>query len=309
VKNTSNEVINAASLVSDGRGGKLTITVLVDNSAPDNMLAEHGFAAWIEAGDMCILFDTGQGLALVPNADHLGIDLSRADALVLSHGHYDHTGGIPAFLAVNTTAHVFHARGADIHRLSCHPGSPARSIGIPEKASRALNNLSKGMRIELDASRELAPGIGMTGPIPRLTAFEDAGGPFFFDVTQEHPDPIADDLSLWFETSEGLVILCGCCHSGLVNTISHVRQISGTQRIHGIMGGLHLLHANEERLDATLAFLAKCQPDFIAPCHCTGAQAQDRLRNEFGDRVLRSVHAGLRVEAGTLKILPESHSA
>lgn len=297
----SSKEINDASLTPHGRGETLTITLLVDNTAPESMAAEHGFSAWIEAGEKCILFDTGQGPALVPNARHLGIDLGLASTLVLSHGHYDHTGGIPEFLSINHRARVFHSRGASDRRLSCHPGVPPKSIGMPAPSLRALDSLPNGKRFELTSAHVLAPGIGITGPIPRCTAFEDAGGPFFFDETKKHPDPVADDLSLWFETGEGLVILCGCCHAGLVNTVLHARQLSGINRIHGIIGGLHLLHAGEERLRATRAFLAECQPDFLAPCHCTGAHVIDWLRKGLGEKIVTPIQAGQRMEVGSLK--------
>jgi 7,8-dihydropterin-6-yl-methyl-4-(beta-D-ribofuranosyl)aminobenzene 5'-phosphate synthase len=147
-------------------------------------------------------------------------------------------------------------------------------------------------RIVLDVPRYLRPGIGITGPVPRNSTFEDTGGPFYLDPDKAQADPITDDLSLWFETSDGLVILTGCCHSGLVNTVRQAQRISGVTRIRGIIGGLHLLNAGPERLDATIAFLHECAPDFLLPCHCTGTQVIERLRSEFGDAVVRHGGAG-----------------
>ena len=271
----------------------ITITLIVDNEAPPMLVAEHGFAAWIDNGEECFLFDTGQGAALIPNAAALDIDLARARALILSHGHYDHTGAVLAFLAVNPDAPVIYAHDATISRFSCRPDEqPPRQIGMAEEVRQALGGLPPERRSVLDGPRHLRPGIGITGPVPRESTFEDTGGPFYLDPDKAKSDPITDDLSLWFETSDGLVILTGCCHSGLVNTIRHVRQISGITRIHGIVGGLHLLNAGGERLDATLAFLHECAPDFLLPCHCTGAQVMERLLSEFGDAVVRHGGAG-----------------
>lgn len=271
----------------------IKITLVVDNEAPPELVAEHGFAAWIDTGNECFLFDTGQGAALIPNAAALGIDLSRARALVLSHGHYDHSGAVRAFLDINPDAPVIYGHDATIGRFSCRPDEQApRQIGMAEEVRQALCQLPAERRIVLDVPRYLRPGIGITGPVPRNSTFEDTGGPFYLDPDKAQADPITDDLSLWFETSDGLVILTGCCHSGLVNTVRQAQRISGVTRIRGIIGGLHLLNAGPERLDATIAFLHECAPDFLLPCHCTGTQVIERLRSEFGDAVVRHGGAG-----------------
>ena len=275
----------------------IKITLVVDNEAPPELVAEHGFAAWIDTGNECFLFDTGQGAALIPNAAALGIDLSRARALVLSHGHYDHTGAVRAFLDINPDAPVIYGHDATIGRFSCRPDEqPPRQIGMAEEVRQALCQLPAERRIVLDVPRYLRPGIGITGPVPRNSTFEDTGGPFYLDPDKAQADPITDDLSLWFETSDGLVVLTGCCHSGLVNTVRQAQRISGVTRIRGIIGGLHLLNAGPERLDATVAFLHECAPDFLLPCHCTGAQIIERLHAEFGDAVLRASGAGQTID-------------
>ena len=279
----------------------ITITLVVDNEAPPELVAEHGFAAWIDSGAERFLFDTGQGAALIPNATALGIDLSSARALVLSHGHYDHTGAVQAFLAINPDAPIIYGHDATISRFSCRPDEqPPRQIGMAEEVRQALSQLPAERCVVLDGPRYLRPGIGITGPVPRNSSFEDTGGPFYLDADKAQPDPITDDLSLWFETGDGLVILTGCCHSGLVNTVRQALRISGMTRIRGIIGGLHLHNAGAERLDATLAFLHECAPDFLLPCHCTGAQVVDRLRTEFGDTVMKPGGAGEAVEIGRL---------
>ena len=278
----------------------VSITLIVDNEAPPGLVAEHGFAAWIDAGEACVLFDTGQGAALEPNARTLGIDIGRASALVLSHGHYDHTGAVSAFLACNPRAQIVHGPGATIGRFSCHPQQPARQIGMAATVREALAQLPPERRRVLDSPRYLRPGVGITGPVPRQTAFEDTGGPFYLDENKTQPDVLEDDLSLWFETTDGLVIVTGCCHSGLVNTVRHVQRISGISRIHGIVGGLHLLNAGPERLDATVEFLRTCAPDFLLPCHCTGAHVVHCLRAEFGETVIKAAGVGQTMAIGRL---------
>ena len=275
------------------------ITLLVDNESPSELTAEHGFAAWIESGEQRILFDTGQGAALANNARQLGIDLSLATTLVLSHGHYDHTGGVPDFLAANTNATALFGRGLDTTRFSCHPNQAPRAIGIGGTVDRALRELPTQRRSEIEAPCYLAPSIGISGPIPRLASFEDTGGPFFFDAEQTLPDIIDDELAMWFETGRGLVILTGCCHSGLVNTINHARTVSGIERVHAIVGGLHLLNASADRLERTIRFIADCAPDFLIPCHCTGQHIVEQLQQFFATALLRPGRAGQRYELGS----------
>ena len=274
------------------------ITLLVDNDSPSELTAEHGFAAWIETGEQGILFDTGQGTALDNNARRLGIDLSLASALVLSHGHYDHTGGVPHFLAANASARVLFGRGLGTQRFSCHPDQAPRAIGIGDAVDLALRKLPAHRRTEIEAPCYLAPSIGISGPIPRRASFEDTGGPFFLDAEQNHPDLIGDELAIWFETGRGLLILTGCCHSGLVNTINHVRTVSGIERVHAIVGGLHLLNASADRIEHTLRFIADCAPDFLIPCHCTGQHIVEQLRQVFGTQLLQPGQAGQRYELG-----------
>ena len=277
----------------------IEITLVVENETPPDLIAEHGFAAWIETGGECFLFDTGQGTALEHNARALGIDLGQAATLILSHGHYDHTGGIPVFLAANAHAPVIFGKDAMTDRYSCHPEQAPRKIGIIPGVLQELKGLPAERRIEIDTPRYLRPGIGVTGPVPRITPFEDTGGPFYLDENRIQADLINDDLSLWFETTEGLVILTGCCHSGLINTVGYIRRITGIERVHGIIGGLHLLNSGEERLQATLQFLADCRPDFLIPCHCTGAHVAERLQREFGEGIVKPGWAGQRIAIST----------
>ena len=259
------------------------ITILVDNRAGEGLLAEHGFSLWLEADGRRILFDTGQA-ALEFNARVLGVELAEADALVLSHGHYDHTGGISAFLRA--------ARAAVIH---CHPGialvryaireGKAKSIGMPPEALAALEKLQAERLHPVDRAVMLSERIGLTGPIPRATGFEDTGGPFFLDPEGKAADPIEDDLALWIRTDEGLVVCAGCAHAGIVNTLDFVRGLAGERRIRAVIGGFHLKETRRERLDRTIEALRSTAPELVVPCHCTGEQAASALKDALGERV------------------------
>ena len=277
------------------------ITVLSDYAANKGLDTEHGFAAWVEVGEHSILFDTGQTGVMQANATRLGIDLKKAETLALSHGHFDHTGSLPEFLAENTTARIYFAHGLNVDRYSCKPGTPVRQIGIPEASRQALAALPASRLRDLSQPEYLLPRVGLTGPVPRVSSFEDAGGPFYLDPDSRQSDLIKDDQSMWFETSDGLVILLGCCHAGLVNTIEYVRNISGIQKVHGIIGGMHLVNADQQRLNKTFMAISPWQPKFLIPCHCTGEIASAQMLGRFGSKIVQPGHAGLTIDVGTLR--------
>lgn len=276
----------------------LKITILVDNEAPETLNKEHGFAAWIELGERSILFDTGHEGALQKNVQKLGIDLSKADTLVISHGHKDHTGTLDKFLAINDKAELYFANEIDNTRYWYKPN--ADLYGMPEEAKKAFQALPKSRVHSLKTYHYLAPGVGVTGPVPRTVPFENTGGTFYFDDHRGKVDEIEDDQSMWFETDKGLVVLLGCCHSGLSNTINYIRQISGKDKIYGVMGGMHLLQANEERLSKTFNIMKDWNADFLVPCHCTGMESALKMQKAIGPETVKIGHAGYVVEGVNL---------
>ena len=264
---------------------EVKVTILVDNLAPEGLAAEHGFAVLVEAGGRRILFDTGQtGAVLGANADTLGLDLSAVDSLVLSHGHYDHTGGVPLALERAPRAAVWCHPGAFVPRWSLRDGQP-REIGMPPAALEALAALPAGQLRQVTAPAPAAPGVWITGIVPRETPFEDTGGPFFLDPEGTRPDTLPDDLSLWIETPEGVVVLTGCCHAGLINTLMLVRNRTGGRPLRAVIGGFHLVNAGERRMARTLEGLRALNPAAIVPCHCTGGAAVGALQEAFGEKV------------------------
>ncbi|HBI14962.1 MAG TPA: MBL fold metallo-hydrolase [Desulfobulbaceae bacterium] len=264
------------------------ITILVDNDAGPGLVAEHGLSLWIETAGQSILFDTGKGTALKANARKLGVDLGTTRRLVLSHGHYDHTGAMAELLNI--------AGKVDIY---CHPGviqpryarrnGQSRSIQMPRKSMAALDRLPESRLHWLQRPMLLTEHLGLTGPIPRETDYEDPGGPFYLDPDGKRADRIDDDLALWIQTGKGLVVCVGCCHAGLVNTLRHIRRLTNGARIRSIIGGLHLAEANQDRLEQTINELQTLKPDSIIPCHCTGKQVVAVLRNALGECVTPGV--------------------
>lgn len=264
---------------------KLIITIIVDNmSETSELKSEHGLSIWVEADGRKILFDTGQSDILIHNAEQLGIDLATADALVLSHGHYDHTGGVEPVIARNTSIAIYCNSGVFIPRYSRQSDGRMKPIGITRKSSKALQKVSDNIHW-VDKPLMLADDIGITGPIPRVTDCEDTGGNFFYDLEGTKPDPVSDDLAVWLQTSKGLCVLTGCCHSGLVNTIEYISLLTAQTPVHSVIGGFHLLNASSERMENTCDYLHDWNVKRIVSCHCTGEKAVEYLRSQFNDRV------------------------
>jgi len=263
----------------------LSITIIVDNvSDTSELKSEHGLSIWVEADDRRILFDTGQSDILIHNTKRLGIDLASADTLILSHGHYDHTGGVEPVIVRNSSIAIYCNSGVFIPRYSRQPDGRMKPIGITRKSSEALHKIWDNIHW-VDRPLMLADDIGITGPIPRVTDFEDTGGNFFNDLEGVKPDPVSDDLAVWVQTSRGLCVLTGCCHSGLVNTLQYISSLTGQTPVHSIIGGFHLLNASSERMENTCAYLHDRNINRIVPCHCTGEKAVEYFRSRFNDRI------------------------
>ncbi|MCK5327784.1 MAG: MBL fold metallo-hydrolase [Candidatus Latescibacteria bacterium] len=260
------------------------ITVLSEDTAGGmGLMAEHGFSLLVERGGERALFDTGQGLVLSHNAKVLDVDLSAVEKIVLSHAHYDHTGGLKAALA-SGKKNIFGHPALFERKIVLREGERL-DIGCP-KSREELEGLGAVFHLS-ETPVQIADGITTTGQVPRTTAFEQVDALFQVEKNGARThDDIPDDLSLILRSSEGLVLLLGCCHSGLINTLRHVVQLTGERHFASVIGGTHLISADETRMARTIEALRSFEIDRLIVGHCTGMNAMIHLWNAFGsDRV------------------------
>ncbi len=275
---------------------EIKITTLSENTAGPGALGEWGLSMLVEADGQKILFDTGAGTAAVANAESMRIDLATVDRIVLSHGHYDHTGGLLEVLR--------RAGGKEIH---AHPdiwarkygsldNSPKRYVGIPFVRD-ALEVLGTKFNLS-EKPVKLSEHIMTTGEIPMITDYEIVEKYLcVMEGSELKQDPLDDDLAMIIDTDFGLVVILGCAHHGIVNTLMQVKKVTGKELIYAAIGGTHLIHASKERLEKTAAALQEMGVQYLGVSHCTGFKASAYLAGVFGNRFFQN-------NAGTVLTLP-----
>ncbi len=268
----------------------MKIYCLMDNEAAEGFACEHGLSLWIEARGKCLLFDAGESGAFAENAQRLGIDLGRADAAVLSHGHYDHSGGMERFFELNSRAKLYLRRGAAEQHWSLSTGKP-RYIGISEALA------GSGRLAELEGDCELFPGFRLFGSTG--TQLLPGANSVLLGPDCSTPDAFGHEQSLILEEDGRLVLIAGCSHRGIVNILERCTQLAG-RAPELVIGGFHLAIPGTRDVDAPLveAVAARLLASPGTRCltgHCTGEGSYLLLKQLMGGRIGR-LRAGEAVE-------------
>ena len=269
----------------------MKIHVILENTAApghEDLKVEHGLCLLIEHNDVRLLFDTGATDASLDNAKKLHLAPDHLTGICLSHNHWDHTGGLRTWLKAYPDS-----------TLWAHPGiftahyNKEKFVGAPMD-EQEIKSLARF--VPVNGPTELVPGIYATGAIPRRTEFEDTGGAFYLDRPDSaRLDPIEDDQGMVVDQPDGLVVITGCAHSGIINILMAVEDHFPGRPIKAVVGGFHLLNSGPERLKATIEQLRSRNPQKLAAGHCTGDKPIDLLKAEFGQAFTR-LGAGLTLE-------------
>jgi 7,8-dihydropterin-6-yl-methyl-4-(beta-D-ribofuranosyl)aminobenzene 5'-phosphate synthase len=253
--------------------------------------AEHGFSMLVRvfSGDKssCVLFDAGgSSKGMVENAERMGVSLREVECIILSHGHYDHFGGlVSAVNAVNKAdlpiivhENMFKTRGSANAK-----GTVRKYPEFPTSAE-----LSPAKLVSTKQPSLVADGmVCVTGEIPRKTSFETGymQHKAFVSGSWKSDPLIMDERAVAVNIKgKGVVVLSGCAHAGIINTVSYAQQITGTEKIHAVLGGFHLAGKTfENRIQPTIAELQRINPELIVPSHCTGWKAMCAMAKTFPD--------------------------
>lgn len=260
------------------------VTILADNlvTGGKGCLGEHGLCLFVEADDECFLLDVGQSGIAVGNAARLGCDISRAETIVISHGHYDHMGALPMVLQAFGPRKVIAHPDLLTPKYVRHRGRRPREAGVPFSAAD-LGAL--GAQLSLSAEPQpICRGATTTGVVPQLNDFEAIPAHFAIQRGQRmRRDDFAHDQGVVVRTPRGLVVLVGCSHRGIVNVLHRAMDITGIDRIAAVVGGLHLGGASQDRVSATVDALRALAIEHVVACHCTGFAASAKLAAALGE--------------------------
>jgi 7,8-dihydropterin-6-yl-methyl-4-(beta-D-ribofuranosyl)aminobenzene 5'-phosphate synthase len=260
---------------------QIRITTLNENTANYGFLAEWGLSILVEVDGMRILMDTGLSFSVVHNAQLMGVDLSTIDRILLSHGHADHTGGLREVLKIKGKVEVIAHPDVWASKYTRRAGQKEEQyIGMPFSREELE---SRGARFNL--TREpvyISENIMTTGEIPMVSGYEEVENNLFIKKGDAlYQDQLADDLALLIDTDFGLVVILGCAHRGIVNTLRRAQSLTGKELVYAAIGGTHLFRASEERIGQTIADLKQMGIQKLGVSHCTGFRASAQLVREF----------------------------
>ena len=253
----------------------MIISVLTDNHPGTWTPAEHGLSYFIEHDGKRLLFDTGQSDMFLKNAEALKISMAIIDMVILSHGHFDHGNGLDYLSG---------------YSLLCHSGCFVKRYRKIDRSFIGLNtskdDLAGKFKIETTSKPyEISEKILFLGEIPRLTGFESRTTSFIFE--DGSPDYVMDDSAIALILPEGLFVVTGCGHSGIVNTLEYAKKVTGINRLFGIMGGFHLKEIDHQTKE-TIRYLKENELKHILPSHCTELPALSAFYNSFGIKLIKT---------------------
>lgn len=262
----------------------MKISILTENTVyKRGFIGEHGLSLLIETKGRKFLFDTGQTRVFARNAEILKEELTRLDGIILSHGHYDHCGGLGNWLEEEqkgVSCPIYVNERAFEKKYTKNPkNNQMRYIGIdwsPELCGEQL-------KLIRESKQQIAENVFLLSQIPYRVSFEPAPGLFYQDEAGTIADSMADEQLMVIREEKGLLVFAGCAHPGIINCLSYVRESFSGEHIYGIFAGMHLKNCPRERLELTIQELKKINAEVVVPMHCTGILGIAAIKEQLGD--------------------------
>jgi len=255
----------------------MRLSVLTENTASQKFIAEHGLSYFIEHDNIRILFDTGYSDVFLQNAEKLNIDIDDVKTVVLSHGHWDHSGGLRFIKDKTLICHP----NAFIKRFRKNSNTPLENIISFDKIKNDFNLITSSSPYYISET------IIFLGEIPRINTFENQ--PTTYVTESGKDDNVIDDSALVINDKDGIIVITGCSHSGICNIIEYAKDVTKNHNVKAVIGGFHLKH-NNQRLKSTIKYFEKEKIKHIYPSHCTELPALAAFYNTFN---IKAVKAGM----------------
>ena len=265
----------------------LILKILSENKTEKSgCLAEHGLSIYIETEEKTLLFDLGQSDIFIQNAKRVKADLTKVDAVIVSHAHFDHTQGMPSFCQINGTAPIYIQNEAFGRRYHLGEKGPrGENIGILW-TKQQLEEFSGRLRLT-EEPVFITPNIAVSGTMDRDPGFIPTEKFVVYDEHADyHEDNMAHEQILVIRQPEGLYIFSGCSHLGVIAAIRQANKLFPAHRIAGLIAGMHLYQTEEGKREAIIEEVLSYTPDFLLPLHCTGMAAICRIRSLIGERCI-----------------------
>ncbi len=280
----------------------MKVIVLTENTVyKRGFLAEHGLSLLIETEGETWLFDMGQTGVFLQNAEKMKVNLGQLSGIILSHGHYDHCGGMKDWAEKwpeGSDVPIYMNRKGFERKYSSHPVTGKMLFsGIPEEGEAWMKKQS-GLVLTEEPCQAVSEHIYLLSSIPRKTDFEEIPATFWKEVHPgEEPerDTMEDEQLLVIREAQGLCVFAGCAHAGIVNCLNYVQETFPDEKIHSLVAGMHLKGCGRNRLAQTIRFLQELEADLVVPLHCTGLLAVAAVKEALGERCVLA-EAGKKLE-------------
>lgn len=268
----------------------MKITTLIENklNEKDDLHIEHGLSIYIEVDNKGILFDTGQSGNFIDNAEKLNIDLKNLDYVVISHGHFDHSGGLARLIKeINPSIELYLGNGFFNKKYSLREDGDYSYLGNTfDESLLKENNIS--FKYVTEDIINLTENVMVFTNFQREEEFENTDPHMYLKKEKNYiKDEFLDEISLGIKSSKGLVIIVGCSHVGVLNIINTIEDRTGL-KVYGLIGGTHLVKEDDEKINKIIEYLKEKDIKLIGACHCTGKHGETMLEQQLEDSFINN---------------------